>query len=43
MPKETSDLIYLDNNATTPVADEVLAAMTPYYRHFFGNAHANAL
>ena len=34
------DLIYLDNNATTPVAEEVLAAMTPYYREFFGNAHA---
>jgi len=34
------DLIYLDNNATTPVAEEVLAAMTPYYRRFFGNAHA---
>ena len=35
-----SDLIYLDNNATTRVADEVIAAMTPYYRDFFGNAHA---
>jgi cysteine desulfurase len=35
-----SDIIYLDNNATTPVPDEVLAAMTPYYRRFFGNAHA---
>ena len=35
-----SDLIYLDNNATTRVADEVLAAMTPYYRELFGNAHA---
>jgi cysteine desulfurase len=33
-------LIYLDNNATTPVAEEVLAAMSPYYREFFGNAHA---
>ena len=32
--------IYLDNNATTRVADEVLAAMTPYYREHFGNAHA---
>ena len=34
------ELIYLDNNATTRVADEVIAAMTPYYREFFGNAHA---
>jgi cysteine desulfurase len=33
-------MIYLDNNATTRVADEVVAAMTPYYREHFGNAHA---
>ena len=32
--------IYLDNNATTRVADEVLAAMTPYYRDVYGNAHS---
>ncbi len=32
--------IYLDNNATTRVADEAMAAMTPYYRDFYGNAHA---
>jgi cysteine desulfurase len=33
-------LIYLDNNATTRVADEVLSAMTPFYREQYGNAHA---
>ncbi len=33
-------MIYLDNNATTRVADEVLAAMTPFYRDLYGNAHA---
>lgn len=32
--------VYLDNNATTRVADEVIAAMTPYYRDHFGNPHA---
>ncbi len=32
--------IYLDNNATTRVADDVISAMTPYYREHFGNAHA---
>lgn len=35
-----ADLIYLDNNATTRVADEVVAAMTPYYRELYGNPHA---
>jgi cysteine desulfurase len=34
------ELIYLDNNATTRVADEVIAAMTPFYRAHYGNAHA---
>ena len=32
--------IYLDNNATTRVADEVRAAMEPYYTEFFGNPHS---
>ena len=34
------ELIYLDNNATTRVADEVVAAMTPFYSDYYGNAHA---
>jgi len=29
--------IYLDNNATTPVAAEVLEAMLPFFRESFGN------
>ncbi len=29
--------VYLDNNATTPVAPEVLEAMAPYWREHFGN------
>ena len=33
-------MIYLDNNATTRVPDEVLAAMTPFYRELYGNPHA---
>ena len=30
-------MIYLDHNATTPVAPEALAAMRPYLEHEFGN------
>src|SRR5882672_6280228 len=30
--------VYLDNNATTPVLPEVLAAMQPWFGEHFGNA-----
>ena len=33
-----SDIIYMDNHATTPIAPEVLAAMLPYLTTNFGNA-----
>nr|MBI1229704.1 aminotransferase class V-fold PLP-dependent enzyme [Cytophagales bacterium] len=33
--------IYLDHNATTPCADEVLEAMLPYFTSHFGNASSS--
>src|SRR6266568_3233770 len=33
-------LVYLDNNATSPVLPEVLAAMLPYFTEQFGNPSA---
>lgn len=32
-----SDPVYLDYNATTPVAPEVVDAMLPFLREHFGN------
>jgi cysteine desulfurase len=37
MGSEMGPVIYLDNNATTPVAAEVLAAMEPWLKGAFGN------
>ncbi len=36
-----TDLIYLDHNATTPIAPEVFDAMLPYLREQFGNASSD--
>jgi cysteine desulfurase len=33
----TPELIYLDHNATTPIAPEVLEAMLPYLKQHYGN------
>jgi cysteine desulfurase len=36
--RDMPERVYLDNSATTPVASEVLAAMTPALREMYGNA-----
>src|SRR5690625_6058430 len=33
--------LYFDFQATTPVADEVLSKMQPYFSEFFANPHAS--
>jgi cysteine desulfurase len=35
--EKTARIVYMDNNATTRVAPEVVEAMTPYYADFYGN------
>ena len=35
--------IYLDHNATTPVLTEVVDAILPFLRDFFGNSSSFAL
>lgn len=37
-----TDPIYLDHNATTPVAPEVLDAMLPWLRGEYGNPSSSA-
>ena len=37
MQQAKKDFIYLDHNATTPVAPEAAAAMMPYLQEEFGN------
>ena len=32
------ELIYMDNSATSPVAEEVWKEMLPYFNEQFGNA-----
>jgi len=39
--KQTRQPVYLDHNASTPVLPEVVEAMLPYLREYFGNPSSN--
>jgi cysteine desulfurase len=43
MPAASETLIYLDYNATTPAAAEVVDAMQPYWRSIYGNPSSSHL
>ena len=40
MPTNSSNLVYMDNHATTRVDPRVVAAMLPYFDEHFGNPHS---
>jgi len=37
LEKKGKRVVYMDHIATTPVAEEVIEAMLPYFRQDFGN------
>lgn len=40
MPKHLDRIIYLDNQASTPIDPRVMAAMAPFFLEHFGNPHS---